>query len=353
MKTIGIFSSLGIGDIIVLGPLVKKLKSIYPESEISVISMRPGYLQGLAVTKELFYIDKIIILNRIQEFLRIFPRRADLFIFLGYYSKLSGFLKVFLYHSLFFILRSNKKIKYNELETPDFKGVNMVEIKLNILKKLGINLSNEDYELFLPFSFEEETKEMEELLKKSNITQKDFLVTIHLGTKEKYFTRFWPFERWVETINYLKQNYNAKIIFIGGKNDIKETEKVIKELKFSSLNFIGELSIKQTSALIDKCSLFISTNSGPMWIAAALHKPQIALCGPSKFAWDPYNKKALVIRKIINRKHCNPPCDAKICHYKDNLCMKSITTKYILNIIDSLIINISKDKNVSKLNGGY
>jgi len=296
----------------------------------------------LTTTKELFYIDEVIVLNRPLALFKI-SKKSDLLIFLGYYFKNSGLLKVLLYYFLFFFLRSTKKVKHNELESPEFKNLNMVKIKLDTLKKLGINLFNEDYELFLPFSFEKETKEIEELLKKSNITQKDFLVIIHLGVKEKYFTRFWPFERWIETINYLEQDYNAQIIFIGGKNDIEETEKVIKGLKFPSLNFIGKLSIKQTAALIERCDLFISTNSGPMWLAAALRKPQVVLCGPSKFAWDPYNKNAVVVRKIIDRKYCNPPCDAKKCEYGDNLCTKAIKVEDVIRAIEQQMRNVKKN----------
>lgn len=339
MKFIRIFSSVGIGDIVILGPLVRKLKSVYPESRISIVSTKKGYSQNV---KELFYIDEIVILNGIKEFFRLFTRKTDFLIFLGYYSKLSGPLKVMLYHFLFSSLRSNEKIKYNELETPEFKNVNMVEMKINILKKLNIEIAKGDYDLFIPFSFEKEKKLIKERLKKEKIILDKFLVGIHLGKKEGYLNYQWPTKKWVEIINYLEKNYNAKIIFVGGKNEKQQIKEIVSQLDFFPLDLTKKLSIRGTTALISYCDLFISTNSGPMWLAAALRKPQIALCGPSKFAWDPYNKNATVVRKIIERKHCNPPCDIKTCYYKDNLCMKSITVENVLNVIDNLMINVGK-----------
>lgn len=329
-----IFSSVGIGDIVTLGPLVRKLKSVYPESRISIVSTKKGYSQNV---EELFYIDEIVILNGIKEFFRLFTRKTDFLIFLGYYSKLSGPLKVLLYHFLFFSLRSNEKIKYSELETPEFKNVNMVEMKINILKKSNIEIAKGDYDLFIPFSFEKEKKLIKERLKKEKFILDKFLVGIHLGKKKGYLNYQWPTKKWVEIINYLEKNYNAKIIFVGGKNEKQQIKEIVSQLDFFPLNLTEKLSIRGTTALISYCDLFISTNSGPMWLAAALRKPQIALCGPSFFNWDPYNKNAIVIRKIINRKYCNPPCDAKECKYGDNLCMESISIEGVKRVIDKII----------------
>lgn len=341
MKIIKIFSSLGIGDIITLGPLLKKLKSVYPESKITTVSVRPGDAQELTTTKELFYIDEVIILNKLSGLFKVF-KKSDLLIFLGYYFKHSGLFKTLLYHFLYFLLKSDEKIKYNELGLPKFKNLNMVEIKLDILKKLGINLFNEDYELFLPFSFSVQKEKVERILKEGKINPESLLVGIHNGKKEGYFASFWSVENWIKTVKYLKKRYGVEFFFVGGKNEAENTRRIIDKLNFPVLNLVGKLSIKETTALINKCGLFISTNSGPMWLAAALRKPQIALCGPSKFAWDPYNKNATVVRKIIERKHCNPPCDIKTCYYKDNLCMKSITVENVLNVIDNLMINVGK-----------
>lgn len=325
MKKIIIMSSLGIGDVITAGPLLKKLKVVYPNSKILIYSLRGGYLENYNIS----YVDEIIKLRGLKNIIRFFREKSDIHINLGYYSKISSHFKTFLYYLMIFLSRSRKKIFLGDLESLEFKNKDMVQMKLGVLKKLNIEVRGNDCDLFVPFSFRIEKNKVNKLLRIKKIEKDSLLTIIHTGTKGGYFTRFWPSDRWVEIINYLNRNYQAKICFIGGKDDIETTDQIIKKIKFPIYNFVGKLSLQETTALIDKCNLFISTNSGPMWIAAALHKPQIALCGPSKTAWDPYNKNAIVIRKTINRKYCNPPCDAKKCKYKDNLCMESINVEEI------------------------
>lgn len=297
MKKIVTMTSLGIGDVITVEPLLKKLKSVYPDRKILIYSFRGGYLENYKIS----YADEIIRLRGFKNILRFFREKSDIFIGLGYYSKISGYFKVFLYYLMIFLSRSKKKIFLGDLESFDFKNKNMVQIKLNVLKKLNIEIKDSDYDIFLPFSFAKEKKKINKLLSVNKISEADLLTIIHAGAKGSDIARFWPSERWVKIINYLIEKYHAKICVIGGREDIEVTSEIVKKIKFPILNFVGKLSLQETTALISKCKLFISTNSGPMWLAAALHKPQIALCGPSKTAWMPYNKHAIVIRKNTKR----------------------------------------------------
>lgn len=320
MKKIIIMDSVGIGDVITAEPLLRKLKKLYPDRKILIYSLRGGYLENHKIS----YVDEIIRFNRFKNILRFFREKSDILINLGYYSKISGYFKIFLYYLMIFLSRSKKKIFLGDLESFELKNKNMVQIKLDIIKKLNIEIKNSDYNLFLPFSFENEKKKTNKLLSVNKIDESSLLTIIHSGTKGRDFTRLWPPERWVEVINYLIKKYQAKIGFVGGKEDIIKTKEVINILKFPVLNFVGKLSPQETTALISKCKLFISTNSGPMWIAAALHKPQIALCGPSKTAWAPYNKNAIVIKKFTK-------------------CMKDILVEDVISAIEQLLTNVKNN----------
>lgn len=311
MKKIVTTTSLGIGDVITVEPLLKKIKSVYPDRKILIYSFRGGYLENYKISN----VDEIIRLRGLKNILRFFREKSDIFIGLGYYSEISGYFKIFLYYLMIFLSSSRKKIFYGDIESSEIKNKNMVQIKLDIMKKLNVEIKNSDYDLFLPFSFAKEKKKINELLIVNKTGESDLLTTIHAGAKGGDFTRFWPSERWIDVINYLIKKHQAKICFIGGKDDIEITSEIVKKIRFPILNFVGKLSLQETAALISKCKLFISTNSGPMWLAAALHKPQIALCGPSKTAWMPYNKHAIVVRKTTK-------------------CMKDITVKDVTDAIE-------------------
>lgn len=82
---------------------------------------------------------------------------------------------------------------------------------------------------------------------------------------------------------------------------------------------IAETNLKQLAALIQRCRLFITNNSGPMHIAAAMKTPHVVLWGPTKvYQLHPYyNKdKSIVIKKDVscspyNRSRCRKHTDIK------------------------------------------
>lgn len=314
MKKIIILSSLGIGDVITLHPLLKKLHNIYPDSKILIYSFRGGYLENY----NLAYVDEIIILRGYQNVLRFFSEKSDILVSLGHYYRGSEFFKIFLYYLIILLTISKSKLFWGDLESVNFENRNMVKIKLDILEQLNITVKNSDYNLFLPFSFKKEIESVSKLLLNNVIGKHCLLTVIHVGARDGDCSRLWPIGRWVQVTNYLINKHRATICFIGGPDDIEISKSIIKKIKRPIVNFVGKLSLQETAALIDKCRLFISTNSGPMWIAAALHKSQIALCGPSKTAWDPYNTNAIVIRK-------------------NDQCMKSISVEDVTDTINQLL----------------
>ncbi len=338
MQKIAILSSAGIGDTIILGPLLKKLKAAYPVSSITVLSRRGGFMENYPIR----HIDKMIRLDSIVRILGSLRERHDLLIGLGYYSNINGHINALLYRLFILLARAVKKIYHGELDAEAFKGKNMVRIELDILKKLGIEIKESDYNIFVPFSFDAEKEKIKEILDGFQREDKPFTVTFHVGVKKGYFTRSLPEAKWISAIERLHEKYGARMIFAGSAGDAAPTGEVARSLSFPVLDLTGKLSVKETTALIDETDIFVSTNSGPMWIAAALGKPQVAVCGPSKFAWEPYNEKAIVIRKVINRKHCLVPCDSRKCRYGDNLCMESIKPEDIVEAVDNLAERLEK-----------
>lgn len=344
IKTIIILMGSGIGDIISYTPILRKLKKEF-NANITILTKKSNVA---FLFKKCPYLDHFIqiglslsFFKKLQLIKKLRSKKYDLLIKVFPGTKMTTLLA--------YLIRAKQKIGYNFhnllFYKKSYKCKNITEQELDILKKIGININKNDNALEWFFNIKH--KKIKKILKKNNISKKDFLIGFHLGAREDCSARFWPAEKWAKAINCLLENYNAKIVFIGGKNDIEETQKVIELIRqpISIVNFVNKLSLEETASLINECALFISTNAGPMHIAASLHKPQIALCGPSIREWEPHNDKAIVVRKIIGRKHCNPPCDAKKCKYRDNLCMNVLTVENVLNATRKQLKNV-EEKNV-------
>ena len=331
MKEISILSSLGIGDVITLHPLLKKLKNLYPESKIKIYSSRGGFLENCKIKE----VDETIRLRSIKGLARFILEKPDLMINLGYYSNICGKKGVFLYNLLNFISRAKLKAIHYELDSEDLNGLNMAELKLDVLKKIGINSEKGDYQLESFIDFNKSEPRIKEILSEKGIKKGDFVVVCHAGAKGGCKSRLWAADKWAIALQFLKERYNAKILLIGNTDDFEISKEIVSNVK-GVASLVGKLSFEETGALINKCSLFLSTNSGPMWVAAMLHKPQIALCGPSKFAWEPYNEKAKVVRGLLFGKDC--PCDNNRCELC-NLSMKSIKAADVKDAVREVLKN--------------
>lgn len=99
------------------------------------------------------------------------------------------------------------------------------------------------------------------------------------------------------------------------------------------ISMAGKATLRQTMALIKRCSLFISVDSGPMHVAQALGVPTVALFGPS----DP--KRTGPLRSpaaILYHKWECSPCEWRPCPYQV-ACMDSISVVDVMKAAESLL----------------
>src|SRR5438132_1566632 len=81
------------------------------------------------------------------------------------------------------------------------------------------------------------------------------------------------------------------------------------------------LTLGLSKALVRRCSLLITTDSGPRHFAAAFNRPVVTLFGPTHIAWtETYHPKAIHLQKQVP---CGP-CQLRVCPL-DHRCMNELT----------------------------
>jgi heptosyltransferase-2 len=110
------------------------------------------------------------------------------------------------------------------------------------------------------------------------------------------------------------------------------------DVRRNSFNAAGLLSLGELIALLQRSTLILTNDSGPMHIAAALGRPVVALFGPESPAL--YGPPAGATRTIYKAVSCSPCLNvynAKlfVCPYHAR-CMKEISTTDVLDAIRSL-----------------
>ena len=158
--------------------------------------------------------------------------------------------------------------------------------------------------------------------------------------------RSWPEDRWCELICGMhRMNNHVQAVLFGSRQDRVTNERIKRRVRefapgIRLADTAGKTDLPLSAAVLKRFCLFISTDTGPIHMAAALGVPLIGLYGPTRFEETrpfPSGPEAVVVRKTLSCQPCYGTPRQKQC--KDNLCMRSIEVKDVL----SELVNIRQD----------
>lgn len=174
----------------------------------------------------------------------------------------------------------------------------------------------------------------DEVLK--NKCKSDLIIGVNVSTT--WQTKMWKAERFVKLAEMLNRQYNANVVFTGSYSDVQLGEKIMGFSLNSNeylINLIGKTTLWQLGAIIERCAIYITCDSGPMHISAGLGTRTIALFGPTDpIRHRPYGYGHIVIKKDIK---CSP-CYKRECKYKNFACMEAIQVDDVLESVKSIIL---------------
>ena len=92
-------------------------------------------------------------------------------------------------------------------------------------------------------------------------------------------------------------------------------------------NVVGQTTLPQLVALLERASLVVANDSGPMHIAAALGRPLVTLFGPTNpVRTGPYGREDTVLRLAIP---CSP-CYSRTCVHQS--CLRWLGIEPVLEL---------------------
>lgn len=319
-----------IGDVVLTTPIIKILKTHFPNSLISFMT-RPE-------TKDIVegnpYLDEIIIydqqnqhrgiLKTILFSLNLRKKKFDVVIIfnpkkrihwmsylatipmrIGYHKK-HGFL---LTHRLEDKKGEGKKSEafYNE----------------DLLSFLEIP-SSQCRELYFPLH-EKAKKVVDSFLKLHQVTTPFVVINVSSGCSSKS----WPIQNFSSLCEKLYERFKIKIIIIG-KKEACEKIKLMSQLPLISI--AETFGLTELGYLLKRAALHISNDTGPMHIASAVGIPVISIFGRSHPGlgpqrWAPLKgNHNIILQKNIG---CNP-CLAHLCQLEFD-CLKATKVEEVFN----------------------
>ncbi len=136
-------------------------------------------------------------------------------------------------------------------------------------------------------------------------------------------TKRWPVEKFAEMAAPLKERFGLRTVLAGGPRDGDAVAKLLP----NALNLSGKTSLRQLVALLEKASLVIANDSGPMHIAVALGRPLVTPFGPTNpVRTGPYGRPDSVVRVDLP---CSP-CYSETCSHQS--CMRWLEIGPVLDV---------------------
>ncbi len=138
-------------------------------------------------------------------------------------------------------------------------------------------------------------------------------------------TKRWPVEHFAGLVAPLRERYGLRTV-IGGAQDDRTLAAQIP----GALDLTGVTTLPQLVALLERATVVIGNDSGPMHIASALGRPLVTLYGPtSPIRTGPYRRLDTVIRLDIA---CSP-CFSRHCSHQS--CLKWLGVEPVLSEISN------------------
>jgi ADP-heptose:LPS heptosyltransferase len=182
-----------------------------------------------------------------------------------------------------------RRFAYNIKIKPRSSKVHNIEFNLDTLRALNLETITNKPKFFTNAVHDEFA---EKFYKDNNLTGSNVIGINPSGTWQ---TKVWYLEKYAELAKKLAEK--NKILIFWGYGKEKEDAEKIKNAAGENAVLIPEVNLNYMGALVKKCSLFITNDTGPMHIAWSQGVNVAAIFGPTNpHLQGPLNGNSIIIR---------------------------------------------------------
>jgi ADP-heptose:LPS heptosyltransferase len=322
-----------IGDLVLMSPFLRELRLSNPEAHITLV-VNPRFE------------NLVELCPHVNEVLAYESRVGELMGLVGMHLRTLRFGGKQLWHQRFevalvprwgpdyfysdytaYFSRARCRVGYSEHVSSERERMNrgvdqlytrvvderapMHEVKRNLgfLRAVGGTVRSDRLELWLS---EEDRQAARAGLRSRGLNPADALIGIAPGAA--WPKRVWPLGRFIELGRLLVKEFGARFLVVGGPEDRERGLRLQEELGTAAVNFAGDMTLRQTAALLEHTRLVIANDSGPMHLAAAAGVAVVEVsCHPvtgdpnhtnSPLRFHPWAKEFAVVQPL----EPYPPC---------------------------------------------
>jgi heptosyltransferase II len=360
-----------LGDLLLLTPALRATKESFPDSFISVLvvdrrpgpSSKPNPFQELeasdaeresSVLSTNKNVDELLVVNRQSlRLLRGVKRiKAELAIVRSLRKKRFDAVLCTFSEDRFAIwaFASGAKTRIGQksqplhrllTHTPDIHKAEhgVAAYYCELVKQLGATVSSETTEYHIPAKSMSWTHDF---LLSRNVPSDRPIIAVHPGASAEF--RIWPPEHFAAAIEHFTNVFGATVLLLGSIYDKPIMNAIKERLRVPVIEIDEHGNISNFAAILQRCSLCISNDSGPRHMAIAVGTPSIALFRLHDEIireWSIYEESSTIA--ILKGKTQCPACST-VCLDRvpegerfGSFCIRLITVEEVIQKAESML----------------
>ncbi|MDO9565360.1 MAG: glycosyltransferase family 9 protein [Candidatus Desulfaltia sp.] len=338
-----------IGDVVWATPTFRAVKEAYPQAEVSVL-LRESFGSLLEADSHIHKIFEVKRYNgnflkkagkqlsfirelRKERFDLVFDLRSD---DRGAYMALLSGAKI--RAALFYRGLKWRNCLFTHLAEPlASKEIihGATEQSLRIVREFGIDTKDTIPKLWV---YEKVKKRARQLLDGNDITTSGRLITLNPFSRWQY--KEWGYEKWVQIIDWLWEEYEIPTVIVGAIEERKKSIDIVNKCKGRIYNLTGRTSLDELAGVLSFSRLHMGVDSAAPHIAAAVGTPTITIYGPSDWRdWAPIGET----HSVITQDYDCVPCHQKGCDSRGiSKCLEELTVDKVKRVIQGFLDHNSK-----------
>lgn len=335
-----------LGDLVLLGPVLRNLRLHYPESHIALLvdekygdvhQHNPDLSEILCIPQRRQEESYIAYICRWMQLLRKLRGRFDIVFNLTQNARMARLVRwTAAAHRVGYVVegKPSRHMNYDVLATwtrQDHLSRHIVDICLKLLEADGITIATREVKLHVPASDAQEARKYLRAAagEEENSSSQSIFVLVHPGARLS--ARCWPAEKFAAVCDAVQNQSQAKVLLVGGPGEEERVERVRAAMHTAVRILEAPPSVPKLAALLQAGDLFICNDSGPMHVASAVGTPVVALFGAqSTTLWNPAGQDNTVLQPSLPCDNCLFP---GICRPPNNykmMCIQHISTEEVI-----------------------
>jgi len=291
-----------LGNLVLMTPLLSALKAAFPEGEVHAL-IAEGFEEILAGNPN---VDRVLLFRKRTA--RVFPWRYIMFIHElrrnkydlaidasdGSHFSLNGSILTRFSGARYRLgyARENSASFLNVIIPAPPPDTPIASALRDVLKPMIPGLREYPTVFYLN---DEDRMFANDWLHERDISEYDSFFVFHPGGKGK---KRWGAENFATLINRIAGVTGARIV-VAGAEDERETIEIMKSRARIGFDVLDSVTVSQMAAIIERCDLFVSGDTGPMHVAAALGRPVAAIFLTSNhLIYGPRTKNSRIVNGV-------------------------------------------------------